>query len=62
MLPDQLPDPDADQAEVELRLSSVRLFVIRKGRLVELERRERAPNRLAEPSAPYLSSPLTSLD
>jgi hypothetical protein len=62
MLPDQLPDLDADQAEVEQRLGSVRLFVIRNGRLVELERRERSPGTLAEPSAAYLSSPLKNLD
>jgi hypothetical protein len=62
MLPDQHQDLDTDQAQVEQRLSSVRLFVIRNGRLVELERRERSPNRLAEPSAPYLSSPLKNRD
>jgi hypothetical protein len=62
MLPDQLPDLDADQAQVEERLSSVRLFVIRDGRLVELERRERSTNKLAEPSAPYLFSPLKNRD
>jgi hypothetical protein len=62
MLPDQLPDLDADQAEAEQRLSSVRLFVIRKGRLVELERRERSPGKLTEPSAHYLSSPLKNPD
>jgi hypothetical protein len=62
MLPDQHSDLDADQAEMEQRLTSVRLFVIRKGRLVELERRERAANKLTEPSAPYLSSPLKNRD
>jgi hypothetical protein len=61
MLPDQHPDPDAEQAQVE-RLSSVRLFVIRNGRLVELERRERSSVTLAEPSMPYPSSSIKKTD
>jgi hypothetical protein len=61
MLPDQHPDLDPDQAPEE-RLSSVRLFVIRNGRLVELERRERTANKLSEPSRPYLASPAKNRD
>jgi hypothetical protein len=57
MLPDQLPGADPDEVSLERRSSSVRLFVIRNGRLVELERRERLGPALNETPAPYVTPP-----
>jgi hypothetical protein len=55
MLPDQPPKLDPDQVALERRLTSVRLFVIRDGRLVELERRERSGKPRAETPAAYVA-------
>jgi hypothetical protein len=54
MLPEQPPSFDTDDVPVERRQNSIRLFVIRDGRLIELERRERNSG-AAEPDAPYSS-------
>jgi hypothetical protein len=62
MLPDQFPGADHDEVSSERRLSSVRLFVIRNGRLVELERRERPDPVVNETRAPYLTPPGAKLD
>jgi hypothetical protein len=52
MLPEQPPSYDTDDVPVERRLNSIRLFVIREGRLIELERRER-DGVTKEPDAAY---------
>lgn len=57
MLSDQPPLYGVDEIPAERRLNTIRLFVIREGRLVELERRERlAPRVASEPTAPYPGS------
>jgi hypothetical protein len=56
MLPDQPPEFDADEVALERRLASVRLFVIRNGRLVELERRERSGKLRAETPAAFVAA------
>jgi hypothetical protein len=54
MLSDQPPGHGVDDVPPERRQNTIRLFVIRDGRLVELERRERlAPRVVSEPAAPY---------
>jgi hypothetical protein len=53
MLSEQPPAIGAEENPLERRLSSIRLFVVRDGRLVELERRERLPTVANEPAAPY---------
>jgi hypothetical protein len=55
MLPDQPPELDSDEVALERRLTSVRLFVIRNGRLVELERRERSGKPRAETPAVFVA-------
>jgi hypothetical protein len=63
MLPDQLPVSGSDEISVERRLNTIRLFVIRNGRLIELERRERpAINTVGEPASSYPSSNLNRPD
>ncbi len=52
MLPEQ-PAIGVEEIPLERRLSSIRLFVIRNGRLVELERRERLATIAGEATAPY---------
>jgi hypothetical protein len=62
MLPDQLPVSGSDEISVERRLNSIRLFVIRNGKLIELERRERPAITASGEPAPYPSSNLSRPD
>ena len=55
MLPDPPQNVDPDDVRSERRLKPIRLFVIRGGRLVELELRARTGNTLAQSRPAYVS-------